>query len=65
MLTDRSKKLGEGNIPRLLVEFSLPAIVGMVAQALYNFVDRVFVGQALGNDGIAGIAIASSWPSGC
>ena len=36
----------------------LPAIVGMVAQALYNIVDRVFVGQAIGTLGIAGTTLA-------
>jgi putative MATE family efflux protein len=54
---DRSKLLGEGSIPRLLWAFSLPSIVGMVAQALYYFVDRVFIGQALGDLGIAGITV--------
>jgi Na+-driven multidrug efflux pump len=58
MTADRSKKLGEGNIPYLLLTFSVPAIVGMMVQALYNVVDRVFVGQAVGPDGIAGIAVA-------
>jgi len=47
----------EGHIPRLLLSFSLPAIIGLLAQALYNVVDRIFVGQALGSDGIAGISV--------
>jgi len=55
---DRSKRLGEGSISRLLLEFSAPAIVGMLAQALYNVVDRVFVGQAVGSEGIAGTAVS-------
>ncbi len=55
---DRSVRLGQGSIPRLLLEFSLPAIVGLMAQALYNIIDRVFVGQAMGPIGIAGITVA-------
>ncbi len=55
---DRSKRLGEESIPRLLLTFSAPAIVGMLAQALYNIVDRIFVGQAIGPDGIAGATVA-------
>ena len=55
---DRSKRMGEGSIPRLLLTFSAPAIVGMMAQALYNVVDRIFVGQAVGPMGIAGIAVS-------
>ena len=50
--------MGEGSIPRLLLTFSAPAVVGMLAQALYNIVDRIFVGQAVGAMGIAGITVA-------
>lgn len=42
----------------MLLRFSAPAIVGMLAQALYNVVDRVFVGQAVGSLGITGTTIA-------
>lgn len=55
---DRSTRLGEGSIPLLLVRFSFPAVVGMVAQAVYNVVDRVFVGQAVGPLGIAGTTVS-------
>jgi putative MATE family efflux protein len=55
---DRATRLGEGSIPVLLLKFSAPAIVGMLAQALYNVVDRVFVGQAVGPLGIAGTTLA-------
>ncbi|MCC6124763.1 MAG: MATE family efflux transporter [Pirellulales bacterium] len=47
-----------GSIPRLLLHFSLPAIVGMMTQALYNLIDSVFVGRALGDDGIAAMFVA-------
>ena len=47
MSMDRSQRLGEGNIPRLLLAFSIPAIVGLLAQALYYVVDRIFIGWAL------------------
>jgi len=55
---ERSKRLGEGSIPSLLWKFSAPAIVGMMAQAIYNLVDRIFVGQAVGPLGIAGATVA-------
>ena len=57
-MRDRSNRLGEASIPRLLATFSLPAIVGMLAQAIYAVVDRVFVGHALGPSGIAGITVS-------
>jgi putative MATE family efflux protein len=55
---DRAKILGTGSIPSLLLKFSTPAIVGMLAQALYNVVDRIFVGQAVGALGITGTTLA-------
>jgi putative MATE family efflux protein len=55
---DRSRKLGEGSIPYLVLTFSVPVIVGMLAQALYNVVDRIFVGQAVGPLGIAGTTVS-------
>lgn len=58
MALDRSKQLGEQSIPRLLFAFSLPAIVGMLAQALYATIDRIFVGQRLDTLGIAGITVS-------
>ncbi len=54
---DRAEKLGTGRISSLLLNFSMPAIVGMLAQALYNVVDRIFVGQAVGTLGITGTTL--------
>lgn len=39
------------------MEFSLPAIAGMLVTALYNVVDRIFVGNWVGSDGIAAVSI--------
>ncbi len=52
--------LGEEKISKLLWKFSLPAIVGMMVNALYNVVDRIYIGNSadLGSNGIAGITIA-------
>lgn len=55
---DRAQRLGEGSIPHLLLTYSAPAIVGMLAQAFYNVVDRIFVGQAVGPLGITGTTLA-------
>lgn len=51
--------LGEEKIYKLLIRFSLPAITGMLVSALYNIVDRIFIGNApdLGANGLAGITI--------
>lgn len=42
---------------RLLWQYSLPAVVGMLVMALYNVVDRIFIGQWVGPDAIAGLAV--------
>jgi putative MATE family efflux protein len=51
--------LGREKISSLLMKFSIPAIIGMVINAFYNVVDRIFIGNApdLGSDGLAGITI--------
>ena len=54
---ERSKRLGTGSIPALLLTFSIPAIVGMSVHALYNIVDRIYVGKAMGHLGIAAITV--------
>jgi putative MATE family efflux protein len=54
---EHSKQLGEEKVSKLLIKFSIPAITGMVVNALYNVVDRIFVGQGVGKEAIAGITI--------
>lgn len=54
----RLNELAERPVGRLLWEYSLPAVVGMLVMALYNVVDRIFIGQCVGPDAIAGLAIS-------
>lgn len=54
---DHSKQLGEAKISKLLLKFSIPAITGMLVNALYNVVDTIFVGNGVGKLGIAGLTI--------
>ena len=44
-------------VGRLLWEYSLPAVIGMLVTALYNVVDRIFIGQWCGPDAIAGLTV--------
>lgn len=58
MASDRLvKELGRYPIAPLLWKYSLPSIVGMLVSALYNVVDRLYVGQCVGPDGLAGFAL--------
>jgi putative MATE family efflux protein len=52
-----TQRLGESRLSKLLIEFSVPAIVGMVVNALYNVIDRIFIGNSAGSLGIAGITV--------
>jgi putative MATE family efflux protein len=55
----QSKKdlLLSGNLNSLLFKFSLPAIVAMVVNALYNVVGIIFVGRGVGPLAITGLSI--------
>ena len=49
--------IGTRPVPRLLLGFSIPSIVSMTVESLYNIVDRVFIGQGAGWLGLAGITL--------
>ena len=49
--------LGTKSISKLLVQYSVPAIIASVATSLYNIVDSIFIGQGVGPMAIAGLAI--------
>lgn len=51
------QRLATAPVGRLLWEYSLPAVTGMVVVSLYNVIDRVFIGHQVGADAIAGLAI--------
>lgn len=57
---DKSKELGTENIGKLLFKFSIPAIIGMVVNALYNIVDRMYIGHignGVGEKALTGVGI--------
>ncbi len=55
---NKKEFMGIEPIGSLLWKLSLPATVGMIANALYNLVDTIFIGQGVGSLGIAGVSIA-------
>ncbi|HEX2955094.1 MAG TPA: MATE family efflux transporter [Bacillota bacterium] len=54
---DQTERLGTEKVSKLLWSFSVPAIVGMLVSALYNVIDRAFIGHSAGSLGIAGITV--------
>ena len=55
---DNTAMMRDEDIGRLLLKFSLPAIAGMLINALYNVVDRIFVGRGVGSLAIAATTVA-------
>jgi putative MATE family efflux protein len=51
------EEFGTGSINRLLLKLSLPSMLALFANALYNIIDTIFVGRGVGAEGIAGVAI--------
>lgn len=45
--------LGTEKIGKLLFKFSVPTTMTLIVNSLYNIVDQVFVGRAVGIDGVA------------
>ncbi|WP_410208279.1 MATE family efflux transporter [Fusobacterium sp.] len=58
-MKDKHQLMGTEKIGKLLLQFSLPAIIGMVVNALYNIVDRIYIGNIanVGHLAIAGVGI--------
>lgn len=54
---ERTYRLEHESIRKLLIHYTTPAIVGTMVSALYNVVDRIFIGQSVGDYGIAGLAL--------
>jgi len=59
MIKQLNKKefMGIQPIGPLLWRLSAPAMIGMLANALYNLVDTIFIGQGVGSMAIAGVSI--------
>lgn len=61
----KENPLGTEAIPKLLVRFAVPSIIAMLVGALYNIVDQLFIGQAVGTLGNAATNIAFPLSTSC
>jgi putative MATE family efflux protein len=52
----RFVELGEKDVGTLLLQYSWPAIVAMIAASLYNMVDSIFIGHGVGALALSGLA---------
>lgn len=55
-----TKDMTQGSPARLIAEFALPLLAGMLFQNLYNFVDTMIVGRFLGVTALAGVGATGS-----
>lgn len=49
--------LGKDSITSLIIRFSIPSIIGMLVNAIYNIVDRIFIGNFAGESALASLMI--------
>ena len=49
----------EGSIPRHIISYSIPLILGNLFQLTYNAVDSIIVGRFIGKDALAAVGTAS------
>jgi putative MATE family efflux protein len=54
----REAMLANESIGRLILRLSLPAVVGMFVNGLYNLVDTIYIGHSVGALGIAGLSVS-------
>ncbi|HOO75887.1 MAG TPA: MATE family efflux transporter [Tepiditoga sp.] len=57
-MDNKKNILDTEHVGNLLFKLAFPATVAMMVQALYNFVDTIFIGRGVGTLGIAAISIA-------
>lgn len=51
-------QLGRDKIFTLIMKYSFPAIMGMIINSIYNMVDRIFIGNYVGEDALGGLIAA-------
>jgi putative MATE family efflux protein len=50
-------ELQSASVGRLMLKYFVPAFVGVFVNALYNIVDRIFIGQGVGAEALSGISV--------
>ncbi|MGL4738788.1 MAG: MATE family efflux transporter [Cellulosilyticaceae bacterium] len=55
---DHTQQLGTERVGKLFIKYSIPSIIGMLFFSIYIVIDGIFVGQAVGGNGLAAINIA-------
>jgi putative MATE family efflux protein len=56
-MNKQTKELAETPVSRLILKFYIPAFIGVFVTALYNIVDRIFIGQGVGSIALSGVSV--------
>ncbi len=56
---ERVARMGTASIPKLIIEFAVPSIVGMLVNGSYNIIDSMFLGHAVGEIGLSAVTVAN------
>lgn len=54
---EKVEELRYADIGGLMLKYFIPAFVGVFVNALYNIVDRIFIGQGVGAEALSGISV--------
>jgi putative MATE family efflux protein len=54
---DKTAQFGEDKIMSLMIRYSMPSIMAMLAMTMFSLINMAFVGRSVGSIGIAAIAI--------
>ena len=57
-MTDKREHLISGNMFKLMLELSIPGIIGMFVISLYSFVDAIFVGRYVSSVALGAVSLA-------
>ncbi len=64
-MEEKNNPLGSAPVTGLMLKFAIPSIIGMLVSALYNIVDQLFIGHAVGPLGNAATNIAFPFTTAC
>ncbi|WP_241156039.1 MATE family efflux transporter [Adlercreutzia sp. ZJ154] len=56
---ERVTRMGTESIPKLIAEFAIPSVVGMLVNGSYNLIDSIFLGHAVGEIGLSAVTVAN------
>lgn len=55
----RSDLMGTEKIGKLIMQFAFPAMLSLLVSALYNTVDKAFIGQFVGQNGLTAVTVTN------